>query len=61
MTKQLVFMSRPPDFDDKEVLLEWVTRLSVRLTGREPTPEEVEEARRILASPTTKEDDGPAM
>jgi hypothetical protein len=55
MTKQLVFMGRPPDFDDKEVLLEWVTRLSRRLTGREPTHQEIVEARRILASPTTKE------
>ncbi|GEM_PF-4056489 len=54
MTKQLVFMGRPPDFDDKEALLEWVTQLSRRLTGREATPEEIAASRRILGLPPTE-------
>lgn len=54
MTKQLLFMGRPPDSDDGEDRLEWLIQLSRRLTGREPTPEEIVAARRILGS-TTKE------
>ncbi len=51
MTKQLLFMSRPPD--DKEEWLEWIAGLSRKITGREPTPEEVEKARLTLGLPPT--------
>jgi len=53
MTKQLVFMGRPPE--DKEALLEWVMRLSRRLTGREATHEEIAASRRILGLAPTKD------
>jgi hypothetical protein len=56
MTKQLLFMSRPPDFDDGEALFEWVLGLTRKISGKEPTPEEIEEARRTLGLPPTKED-----
>jgi hypothetical protein len=57
MTKQLVFMGRPPDFDDKEALLEWVAMVCRRITGKEPTPEEIAASRRTLGLPPTKEED----
>ncbi len=53
MTKQLLFMGRPPE--DKEELLEWIAGLSRKITGREPTPEEVEKARRTLGLPPAPE------
>jgi len=55
MTMQLVFMGRPPE--DKEALLEWVMRLSRRLTGREATPEEMAASRRILGLPAAESTD----
>lgn len=53
MTKRLVFMSRMPD--DEEARLKWLSRLSRRLTGREPTPEEIATARRELGLPPTRD------
>lgn len=54
MTKQLLFMGRPPDFDNKEALLEWVLMVSRRITGKEPTPEDVAAARRTLGLPVSE-------
>lgn len=54
MTRQLLFMGRPPDFDDGEALLRWVLMVSRRVTGNEPTPEEIVAARRTLGLPASE-------
>ena len=43
MTKRLLYMGRPPD--DEEARLEWVLGVYRRITGKEPTPEDVAAAR----------------
>jgi len=49
MTKQLLYMGRPPD--DEEARLEWVLEVYRRITGKEPTPEDIEATRRTLGLP----------